>query len=280
MLFNDMGEYFGLLSGGCLESYLHKKAMLALHEKVAINVECDSTEEDSEAYQLGLGCGGIVHIVLQPMLEQNNYLNLSQLLQLLDDNQSVKYSQYIPNAKGSSQAKIIQQNSFDQQIHYDTQQHKQWFSHHIKPMPKLLIFGGGVDARSLATMSVMMGMQVIVCDPRSANAQYKDFSMVSSIERCDPKDISEQSRYLLSAVVIMMHNKELDASVLQTIKDWQLDYCALLGPIHRKDEVLNYAGLDEASLGFNLSSPAGLDVGAKLPEEIAISILSEYLQQR
>ena len=73
----------------------------------------------------------------------------------------------------------------------------------------------------------------------------------------------------------MSHNSGLDAEALIALKDKPLDYCALLGPSHRRDQVLDLAKISAGDLTCQLAGPAGLDIGAELPEGIALSILAE-----
>ena len=279
MLFNDAGQYYGLLSGGCLERDLHKKAMSVLYKGAAITVHYDSTESDSEAYKLGLGCGGIVDILLQPILPENNYLNLSTLLYELENNRSVVYRQYIPKDDDGIILSDLGKASNTDTVCVE-KNNGIWLHSSISPLPNILIFGGGADARPLVSMASQMGWLVYLVDSRPANARYEHFPSATRIEYCKPNDVKSCSWYQsINAVIIMMHNTELDALALQTLcklTPESLNYCALLGPIHRKREVLEMALLGESELPFILSSPAGLDIGSELPEEIALSILAEY----
>ncbi len=278
MLFNDAGQYYGLLSGGCLERDLHKKAMQALHKGQAITVRYDSTETDSEAYQLGLGCGGIIDILLQPIFSENSYLQLPQLQRLLENNKPVTYRQYIPREDGLIISQLNTDSVGKTTIVNEGGSH--WLHSHISPLPNIAVFGGGVDARPLVSMASQLGWSVNLVDSRPASARMEHFSTAKYIERIMPDDVIYCKWYKsVNAAVIMMHNTELDALALQVLARYPpkaLRYCALLGPVHRKQQVLEIAAFEAEQLPFILSSPAGLDIGAELPEEIALSILAEY----
>ncbi len=99
MFFNDLGERFGLLSGGCLESDLHRKASLACAREQAMVVRYDTSTDDELAYEIGMGCGGIVHILLQPITANNNYLELETVLTVLIEKKSAVYKQRIPDER-------------------------------------------------------------------------------------------------------------------------------------------------------------------------------------
>ena len=95
MLFNDLGQQFGLLSGGCLEADIQRHAARVMHSKRSLTVSYDGSDEDDITFQLGIGCGGTVHILLQPILPELHYLHLSQVhdqLELLAACRALFYS--------------------------------------------------------------------------------------------------------------------------------------------------------------------------------------------
>jgi xanthine dehydrogenase accessory factor len=81
----------------------------------------------------------------------------------------------------------------------------------------------------------------------------------------------------------MTHNISLDAKALSALADSSIKYMALLGPTHRKHQVIAQASLNTSLTNFPIASPAGLSIGGELPESIALSILSEchaYLNKK
>jgi len=95
MLINDMGQYFGLLSGGCLESDIMRQARRCWDNQKNRIIEYDMREEEDLAWQLGIGCGGMVRILLQPVHIDNNYLKLDDLNRCLDQRQKTEYHQQV-----------------------------------------------------------------------------------------------------------------------------------------------------------------------------------------
>ena len=94
MLIDSLGQYYGLLSGGCLEADIIRNARKVMQSGNAINLEYDSTDEDDWAYQLGIGCGGKIYITLQYVSEEND-LRLSTMLQGLNNRETGLYHQQI-----------------------------------------------------------------------------------------------------------------------------------------------------------------------------------------
>ena len=95
MMINDLGQYYGLLSGGCLESDIMLQARRCWDSGRNRIVEYDMREEEDLAWKLGIGCGGMVRILLQPVDEHNQYLQLGELYSLLENNKSAEYGQVV-----------------------------------------------------------------------------------------------------------------------------------------------------------------------------------------
>ena len=85
--------YHGLLSGGCLESDIMRQSRQCWMTGNNRIIQYDMREEEDIAWQLGIGCGGLVRILLQPINTANNFLQLRELRQLINQNQACKYIQ-------------------------------------------------------------------------------------------------------------------------------------------------------------------------------------------
>lgn len=285
MLFNSLGQQFGMLSGGCLESDIQTHARKVMQTGQSTSLCYDGSDEDDLAFHLGIGCGGTVYIVLHPVNAENNYQDLELLKDALSQRLTVRYCQQIPRqlyeSTAPSNCRLNSDNHPD--ITHQTTSHD--FETVIKPDPYLLIAGGGVDARPVAMMAKQLGWTVSVWDPRPANARREFFLETEHLL----KDTAEQLSDFVAAekvdmAVVMTHNVELDAAAVRALNGSGIHFMALLGPVNRKDKVLNQAGLSETELVQPLAGPAGLNIGGELPESIALSILSQcqlmHSQQR
>ncbi len=272
MLINGFGQQFGLLSGGCLEADILRHARQVM-QTGRVKLLCyDGSDEDDWSFQLGIGCGGKVHIMLQPVSAEND-LQLGALAAALKQRRAGVYRQKIGAAQAVFEAGAAEGPPRGVIKQLDNEE---WLVTPIKPEPHLLVIGGGVDARPLVSVAKELGWRVTLADPRSANARREYFPGADAILR---ELGHELSCYIkaerVDAVVIMSHNVELDAQGLSACQHTDLGYVALLGPRHRYREVLASAGLDESQLSTRVSAPAGLDIGGQLPESIALSILAE-----
>jgi xanthine dehydrogenase accessory factor len=277
MLFNDLGQHYGLLSGGCLEADIQRQASRVMRSKRSLTVCYDGRDEDDIAFQLGIGCGGTVHILLQPILPELNYLDLGTVYRDLSDGGHGLYCQQIDE---DAAVKNTWQTS--PPVHRDgganlvTKGSEIWLQTVLKPPPHLLLVGGGVDAQPLVALAVTLGWQVSLWDSRPANARREYFLAATNILR-EPIESLHDNPTLATcdAAIVMSHNLQMDAAAINLLQKSNVKYLALLGPTTRKQQVLQLAQLTEQTLAIPIAGPAGLDLGGELPEAIALSILAE-----
>jgi xanthine dehydrogenase accessory factor len=296
MLVNQLGQGFGLISGGCLEANICLQARKVESFDRAAHIIYDSTDEDNIAAELGLGCHGSVGILVQQLTASHRSL-LLQLLQRMQSGQS----SYLLNCYNSpDMADLNALALFDQQgellasatdtvlpqwpasvdgrHQLITCDEQQWsLCRHLPPV-NLWLVGGGVDAVPVASMAALLGWRVTVLDHRPSNAKQQDFPQVEQIIRQHPDQF--QQPVSADAVIIMSHNVELDAAWLkQLYAASQPQYIGLLGPVYRKTEVFGLAGIaDSDPLAARVHGPMGFDIGGDLPASVALSVLSQCHQ--
>lgn len=269
MFINSLGQYFGLISGGCLEADIMRKAKKCWDTGHNAIVCYDMRDEDDLSWQLGIGCGGMVKILLQPITEESNWLNLDALQENLGNKKSSVYCQAINEDKPNN---TLTHYTLNDAIAFSTD----YFSHIIKPAPSIAIYGGGIDALPVLKLAKTLGWYVTVIDERVNYARATHFSEADTIVRHSLLS-KEQHTYLatIDAIVIMTHNIKFDAQALALVQGCKAPFVGLLGPTHRTDKVLREAELTREQLTYTLSNPVGLDIGGELPESIALSILAE-----
>lgn len=281
MLFNDLGQQFGLLSGGCLEADIQRQAARVMQSKQTLTVSYDGGDEDDIAFQLGIGCGGTVHIVLQPILAELNYLNLLEVCEHLSRGGAGLYSQLIATDGTVQAAWDVAQLSNDGCAQKPCselieKENQTWLLTNLSPPPHLLVIGAGVDAQPLVQMAKTLGWTLSLWDSRPANGRREYFMSADQILRQPLNELMEhRSAIHWNAAVVMSHNLQMDADAIKALQGSAIGYLALLGPASRKQQVLALAQLEEQELCIPLAGPAGLNLGAELPEGIALSILAE-----
>ena len=272
MLINGFGEQFGLLSGGCLEADILRNARKVMQSRQVLLLEYDGSDEDDWSFQLGIGCGGKVYIMLQPVHSDSD-LGLGDMAAALGERNSGIYYQHIGSATAyfeTSQRTVSERSNIEGRADGD------WLVTPINPEPHLLVVGGGVDARPLVSMAAELGWRITLVDPRPSHARAAYFPGASMImNQLDDNLSGYIQTQRIDAAVIMSHNLDIDADGLRNCQGSCLAYVALLGPKHRYQQVLERAGLIEQRLTCPVCAPAGLDIGGQLPESIALSILAE-----
>ncbi len=283
MLLSDQGHQLGMLSGGCLESDIHRESRRVMLEGQARTLVYDGSDEDDLAYRLGIGCGGCVYILLQPISTENDYLDLDCIRQTLSNRDAGFYYQQVDEHSGIVAARFTPVNdqvSFTERQPRPAQLQQQgnelWLKSCIQAPPHLLIAGGGMDAKPVAAIAHQMGWQVSVWDPRPANGRAEHFPNAQHLLSCPAEQLTDYvDKRNVDGVIVMNHSLDLDAAVLVAMSTKRLSYLALLGPFHRRGQVLAEAGLTDQDLLTPLRGPAGLDLGANLPESIALAIVAE-----
>lgn len=148
----------------------------------------------------------------------------------------------------------------------------------LAPPVRLLIFGGGPDALPLALVAKQVGWDAtIVCHPGQSKPELPQVMRLAcwAPDECEER-IKGDAR---TVATIMTHHYGRDLAYLKALLPKRLAYIGLLGPRARRDRLLS----DLADVGYcpseeellALHGPAGLDIGADGPEEIALSILAE-----
>lgn len=285
MLCDDLGRYFGLLSGGCLESDIQRHAHRVLASGKSTTIRYDGNDEDDISFQLGIGCGGEVDILLQPVTAANDYLQLDALRTTLERRQPVVFRQKIPiSGETSTELHPLLPGKQESGIPLKRPMLADvdgalWLNTPILPTPHVLIVGGGVDALPMAQQCLAQGWKVSLCDPRPANARPAYFPDCTTY-RCHPDALPEFLNLgSIDAAVAMSHSLNMDAAAIRIVHRHPLRYLGLLGPISRRDRVLSLSGLSgrdtERLLHGILRAPIGLDLGGELPESIALATCAE-----
>jgi xanthine dehydrogenase accessory factor len=128
------------------------------------------------------------------------------------------------------------------------------FLQEIEPPVQLVIFGEGPDSIPLRAFAEILGWDVIEID------QAADL----------PSPLDDRT-----AAIVKSHNYGRDFAALRHFLALELPYVGLLGPRKRRDQLLNAVLESGASIDADLFAPAGLDLGAETPEEIALALISE-----
>lgn len=306
MLITDDGRWVGSISGGCLEGDALRKARHVMQSRRPMTVTYDTREESNQNLGIGLGCNGVIDVLIEPVEANDNGVvglfrriirspetyalaTISRATHftggklLIDDHFNIIVSVaddvlnqlLLQELRSAFQTKASQTKTLvfrGEQIEV--------FIEILQPTISLTIFGGGFDARPVSQLAKNMGWQLTVTDECVAHIAPVFFPAADKLSLCDRSFIDRDFDITAhTACVLMSHNYEYDRDVLRKLLTTPAPYIGILGPKKRFDKMLKEfeaAGIQLHASDFDrIHSPIGLDIGAETPDEIAISIIAE-----
>jgi xanthine dehydrogenase accessory factor len=304
MLINDNGKWVGSISGGCLEGDALRKARQVMQSGNAITITYDTREESNQNLGIGLGCNGVIDVLIEPVNERHNPVavfrelveaNKLCLLGTVFGGPHSRGERLVIDANGNA-IRTIAHTPLNEKVATDlsgllatlkTQSQKyqingeefEVFLELIQPNIRVMIFGAGFDARPVSQMAKMLGWEVAVTDECISHIAPVFFPNADKLSLCDRNFIDRNFDITpYTACILMSHNYEYDRDVLRKIIHSDSPYIGILGPRKRFEKMLNEFALEGLKLDDELNrihAPIGLDIGAETPDEIALSIISE-----
>lgn len=262
MLIAEDGNWWGGISGGCLEGDILKKAQLALFSQSYKTITYDTREEDPFALGIGLGCQGVIEIHINPFQEQINAL-VAAFEQHIEGNRA---HTLLSNYQTPFQLALKEVNASHRSEWKDS-----IFTEYLPAPMTVWVFGNQFDAQGFIQQAnnlawrvnwvgILAKMSSIL--PVQGRFAYEDFWTIQSTD----------------FLVMMTHDLEKDVKILEKLLSSPIKpaYVGILGPKKRFEKLQNHFKDDLVKL-LPISTPVGLDIGAEGPDEIAISIISEIL---
>ena len=154
-----------------------------------------------------------------------------------------------------------------------------WFIKFFSQKLKVIINGAVHITQALAPMCRICNYDVIILDPRNIFANSKRFPEENIINTWSNDYLIKNPLDKHTAVVTLTHDPKIDDPIIKLALEKKCFYISCLGSIktHKaRKERLRKFGFSDNDLD-NLNGPAGLDINAKSPEEIAVSILAELI---
>jgi xanthine dehydrogenase accessory factor len=298
MLIAEDGSHRGLISGGCLEADLAQHASSVFKQNEARIVSYDLSAGEDLIWGLGIGCEGVIHLLLQRLdraqgfgflqvLDRSWQQRRPGLLTLVIESANTNYplGSFSLDAGEASAGKLpdsgkkLQPSDSSRRFWIDeiaTEQGKLLcLKLPLRPPPTLLICGAGVDALPVAQLAIQIGWDCSIVDHRSGFADPARFPAVCAVQQLKPETLGQAINLnQTDAVIIMSHNLIHDRAYLAQVLSADISYIGLLGPRTRRDRLLDEIGVEPANAP-HIHGPAGLDIGSELPESIALSIIAE-----
>jgi xanthine/CO dehydrogenase XdhC/CoxF family maturation factor len=310
MLITEDGELTGAISGGCLEGDALRKARLAMAQQQPMLVTYDTMDDDDAKLGVGLGCNGIIHILIEP-LHQHDVSNPVNILKqalaerqrsvlvtvfsiadrksvqpgtclLITENEEISANNTDPGLQKlikEDALSALQSGSSLTKI-YGTSGEYTAFVEVLHPPVSLIIFGAGNDAIPLVQFSSILGWDSTVIDGRPAYAKPERFPGAKRVIVAKPEQVLSNIQIDDRTVLVLMtHNYNYEMALLAELSSSAIPYLGILGPKKKLNRLL--AELEDSGKGLpehmkqEIYSPVGLDIGSETSEEIALAIVAE-----
>lgn len=300
MLVCEGGTSTGTISAGCLESDVIEYAKRVLRTGEAKLVEYDTASTGDEAvWGLGLGCGGIVRVLVEPLASGSLYLealrrscagsvSIATIYQCAPSGLAPAGARLVIDEEGNvSREKLSDELAAMLEREVRTPSRggmtsvKVFLETLLPPVP-LIVFGAGHDALPVVKLAREVGWHTEVVDPQARPASHSRFAMADKVTLARPEDVGMRVTITPRTMTLLMsHNYVHDLALLRFLLASPARYIGVLGPRDRTDRMLRALAANERPFRLEdvdlarLHSPAGLDIGANGPDEIALSILAE-----
>ncbi|MEZ5353840.1 MAG: XdhC family protein [Bryobacteraceae bacterium] len=305
MLLVPDGRRIGTVSGGCLEGDIARKAWWFTGSGEPVVKVYDTTSDDEAVWEFGLGCNGVVHVLLERIANPSS----REMLEFLDRARRSAGNAVVATVVrcrpetivrtgqrllmrdgepvGGDLAHSLAAAALSPHIRDAARTRQSCYVHPSEPglagaevfvefVPRpqdLVVFGAGHDAIPVVEMAAALGWRVTVADGRPDYATPQRFpraTRVTVVRPSDPLDgiaITPET-----AVVMMTHSYPFDRGVLPVVVARQPRYIGLLGPSARAERLLRETGIPRPA---SLYAPVGLDIGCETPAAIAVAIIAE-----
>lgn len=275
MLLPPDAEPLGLVSGGCLEGDLAERANDVRATGKPQRVHYDLAGDNDALWGLGLGCGGEIDVLLERAHAQNRYAGLADVAEHWRVHRPCWLLKHVNPTNAQAPRTVPMTERLPAPFAHTTTPGRAAFAQDTLAIPvtppwRVSVCGGGVDAIPLVALACTLQWTVTLIDHRPAYARPSRFDAAATVRVLDDPAVAFRDNPP-DAIVIMSHNLHRDAGYLAAALASDARYIGLLGPVARRDEVCELAGV---TADARVHGPAGLDVGATLPETIALSIVS------
>ena len=310
MLITEDGQITGSISGGCLEGDALRKALLVMMQQKSSLVTYDTNDEDDAKLGLGLGCNGIIQVLIEPIdiTKPNNPIqflktissnkrqqNILITLFSLQNKRKAQYGTCLLVAEdGSISGDIsVLKNNLLQDAREALLNNHSFFKNYatenndltafielVNPPVSIVVIGAGNDVVPLVKMADILGWETTVVDGRPDQAKKDRFVSGCQVIVSKPENVLKQLNIDDQTVFLLMtHNYNYDLAMLRVLLTKKVRYIGSLGPRKKLDRMLDELSEEGITVTDKqravIYGPVGLDIGADTPEEIALSVLAE-----
>jgi xanthine dehydrogenase accessory factor len=309
------GEAVGSVSGGCVEGAVYELAQEVMGSGTPVFQTYGVSDDD--AFTVGLTCGGIIDMFVE-VISPETFPEFEEVARSIEAGEPVAVATVIsglgyvggrlviwPDRRsGTLGSERLDDAVTDDGRGQLSQGHTgilrygpdgerrgdelSIFVHSYAPPPRMLVFGAIDFASAVAAAGKFLGYRVTVCDARPVFATAKRFPQADEVivewpHRYLEKQLEiEHAIDARTVICVLTHDPKFDVPVLKLALGTEAGYIGAMGSRRTHDDRLarlREEGMPEEQLA-RLYSPIGLDLGARTPEETAISLAAEIIGQR
>ena len=311
MVIGTDGSTIGLVSGGCLESDLAEHARRVYATGRAEIVTYDTRDDDDAPWGLGLGCNGLIEVLLEPLPPPRG----RDVAALIDRALAADLPSVIATVirVTDSETGLATVGSHALLGRPNVQSVGEWGSGSgladaakhvdealaagrrglvrelgpievafevVMPSVRLIVCGTGPDAAPVARIASQLGWDVTVVDHRPlTNAHSSRFPGAHVVECAEALRLADAVALTpRSAAVVMSHHFARDRDYVQALLTADVAYLGVLGPRARTERMVTELTTGNArppTIGDRFFAPVGLDLGGEGPDAIALAIISQ-----
>lgn len=276
------GEIMGSVSGGCVEGAVVTEALAALEDRRSRVLTFGVSDET--AFAVGLACGGTIRVLVEPVGEGAEALPEAMLAELVAARAARRALAVAVRPEGWTRALIPPgaEAAVDARFRADRsgmEEDGRFIAVHNPPL-RLIVVGAVHIAQPLLQMARLCGYDGTLIDPRSAFGSAARFPGERIVEEWPDEALEALAPDARTAVVTLTHDAKLDDPAIRVALRSGGFYLGCLGSTRthaKRVERLRAEGFGEDVIA-RIHAPVGLDIGAKSPAEIAVSVMAQITQ--
>lgn len=276
MLVDSYGTMTGAVSGGCVEKEIVRQAQTVFSTNKSVIMTYDG--------RYRLGCEGMIYLLIEPFHPNTDFLNAFN--SVIENRTSVEVNSYY-NSEIGTHSDLATEFIFEEQAHFANNlkinKTNSCFKQTPPPCFRLYIAGIEHDAKHLCRQASFLGWEVIILKNHDQMQGIKEFPGATDVLSFIPEDFNQLPIDTQTGMVLMSHNfaKDLN-SLLHLSRSPYPAYIGVLGSTKRMEQLLSgildrNADVSEEFMDL-IHGPAGLNIHAITPQEIAVSIVAEIIE--
>jgi len=273
------GEMLGSVSGGCVEGAVITEALDALQDRKSRLLTFGVSDET--AFAAGLACGGTIRVLVEPVGEGAEALSEAMLAEIAAARAAAR-AIAVAVTPASWERRLLRPGedaAADARFRSDRsgmEEDGRFIAVHNPPL-RLIVVGAVHIAQPLLAIARSCGYAPTLIDPRAAFGSAERFPGETILDDWPDEALDKLRPDARTAIVTLTHDPKLDDPAIRSALASPAFYLGCLGSSRthaKRVERLRAAGFPEATIA-RIHAPVGLDIGAKTPAEIAVSILAE-----